>query len=319
MQRTGATMRDTSSEKALEAIGLHKRFGDVHAVRGVNLVVQRGETLGLLGPNGAGKTTTIEMLEGLLEPDQGEVRLLGIPWGPGRGSELRQRIGVQLQETQLGDNLTVREVVRLYRSFYRRGKGIDEVLERVDLHSKASARVHALSGGQRQRLAVATALVSDPELLFLDEPTTGLDPQARRRLWEVFQQYRAEGGSVLLTTHYMEEAAVLCDRIAIMDGGRIVACDTPAALIRGLGAESVIEFSASAAVEPDWLRALPGARNVRDHGGAPVILSDAVGATVMALVAGLESRGLALTALTTHQATLEDVFLHLTGKGLRDG
>src|SRR5882672_1274273 len=221
---------------------LVKRYGDVVAVDGLSFSVSRGECFGLLGPNGAGKTTTIEILEGLLEPDAGEVEILGLTW-KGHERELRQRLGVQLQETQLADKLTVEETLRLFRSFYHRGRTIDELLRIVELESKRRSWVGKLSGGQKQRLAVACALAGDPDLLFLDEPTTGLDPQSRRQLWELLARFRTEGGTIVLTTHYMDEAETLCDRVAIVDRGRVIALDTPRALVATLGAEHVVRFA----------------------------------------------------------------------------
>jgi len=222
---------------AISCRSLVKRYGDVVAVAGLDLAVAAGECFGLLGPNGAGKTTTIEILEGLTEPDAGDVELLGMRWrGGADGRALRERLGIQLQETQLADKLTVEETVRLFRSFYRRSHTVDEVLALVGLEEKRRSWVNKLSGGQKQRLAVACALVSRPELLFLDEPTTGLDPQSRRQLWEVVRRFRAAGGTVLLTTHYMEEAERLCDRVAIMDHGKVIALGTPRELIASLGA-----------------------------------------------------------------------------------
>src|SRR5262245_17775064 len=219
--------------------GLVKRYGDVVAVNGLSLHVQRGECFGLLGPNGAGKTTTIEILEGLLEPDDGDVAILGLSWKANE-PELRQRIGVQLQETQLGDKLSVEGTLRLFRSFYHRGRTIDELLRIVELESKRHSWVGKLSGGQKQRLAVACALAGDPDLLFLDEPTTGLDPQSRRQLWELLSQFRRQGGTILLTTHYMDEAEMLCDRVAIVDHGKVITEGTPKDLIASLGAPRVI-------------------------------------------------------------------------------
>jgi ABC-type multidrug transport system ATPase subunit len=207
------------------------------AVAGLDLTVGAGECFGLLGPNGAGKTTTIEILEGLTPPDSGDVQILGMPWREGAdGRALRERLGIQLQETQLADKLTVSETLGLFRSFYRNSHTVDEVLALVELEEKRRARVVTLSGGQKQRLAVACALVSKPELLFLDEPTTGLDPQSRRQLWEIIRRFRANGGTVMLTTHYMEEAERLCDRVAIMDHGKVIALGTPRELIASLGA-----------------------------------------------------------------------------------
>jgi len=221
----------TSQRVALRCAGLRKRFADVTAVDGLDLEVFAGECFGLLGPNGAGKTTTVEILEGLTPADEGTVEVLGQEWGSGGYSEngrlLRERIGVQLQETQLAEKVTVVETLRLFRSFYKRGQSVDQVIQTVALEEKRNARVGKLSGGQKQRLAVACALVSDPELLFLDEPTTGLDPQARLSLWDVVDKFREGGGTVLLTTHYMEEATRLCDRVAIMDHGKIIALGTP--------------------------------------------------------------------------------------------
>jgi ABC-2 type transport system ATP-binding protein len=238
---------------------LIKRYGDLVAVDGLSFAVPRGECFGLLGPNGAGKTTTIEILEGLLEPDAGDVQILGLTWR-GHERELRQRIGVQLQETQLAEKLTVEETLRLFRSFYHRGRTIGELLRLVELDTKRRSWVGKLSGGQKQRLAVACALAGDPDLLFLDEPTTGLDPQSRRQLWQLLAEFRTQGGTILLTTHYMDEAETLCDRVAIVDHGRVIAQGSPRELIATLGAPRVV----------------------------------------------------------THQGTLEDVFVALTGRHLRE-
>jgi len=224
---------------AVRCDGLTKRYGDVVAVDGLSLHVRRGECFGLLGPNGAGKTTTIEILEGLLTPDAGDVDVLGLRWGTD-DRELRQRLGVQLQETQLAEKLTVEETLRLFRSFYHRGRTVDELLSIIELESKRRSWVGKLSGGQKQRLAIACALAGDPDLLFLDEPTTGLDPQSRRQLWGLLQRFRTGGGTILLTTHYMDEAETLCDRVAIVDEGRVITVGTPAELIGSLGAPKVV-------------------------------------------------------------------------------
>ncbi len=216
--------------------GLKKRFEDVTAVDGVDLQVERGECFGMLGPNGAGKTTTVEMIEGLTPPDEGTIELFGDQWGKGRDQVIKERIGVQLQETQLADRLSVYETLRLFRSLYPKGRGVEEVIGMLELGEKRKSQVGKLSGGQKQRLALGCALVSDPELLFLDEPTTGLDPQARRKIWEIVEEFRKRGGTVVLTTHYMEEAATLCSRVAVMDRGKVMACDTPEVLIASLPA-----------------------------------------------------------------------------------
>jgi ABC-2 type transport system ATP-binding protein len=218
---------------------LQKRYGDVVAVDGLSFEVRRGECYGLLGPNGAGKTTTIEILEGLLVADGGDVEVLGRRWKTDE-QQLRQRLGVQLQETQFTDKLTVEETLRLFRSFYDRGKTVDELLGLVELESKRSSWVVKLSGGQKQRLSIACALAGDPDLLVLDEPTTGLDPQSRRQLWNVLARFREAGGTVVLTTHYMDEAETLCDRVAIVDQGHVIAEDTPKNLIASLAAPKVI-------------------------------------------------------------------------------
>jgi ABC-2 type transport system ATP-binding protein len=224
---------------AVACSGLRKAYGDVVAVDDLSLTVARGECFGLLGPNGAGKTTTIEILEGLIAPDAGDVEVLGLHWRTHQ-RELRQRLGIQLQETQLPDKLTVEETLRLFRSFYDRGRAVDALLQIVELESKRSSRVGKLSGGQKQRLSLACALAGSPDLLFLDEPTTGLDPQSRRQLWETLRSFRSEGGTILLTTHYMDEAESLCDRVAIVDHGRMIALGTPAELIGALAAPQVV-------------------------------------------------------------------------------
>jgi ABC-2 type transport system ATP-binding protein len=303
---------------ALRCAGLVKRFGELVAVDHLDLEVYRGECFGLLGPNGAGKTTTVEMLEGLLPPDAGEIELLGRRWGQGRDREIRQQLGIQLQETKLAEKLTVRETVRLFRSFYDRGPTVDQAIETAALVDKRSARVGKLSGGQRQRLALACALVSSPELLFLDEPTTGLDPQARRNVWQLVEGFKEQGGTALLTTHYMDEAARLCDRLAIIDRGRVIALGSPDELIASLEAEQIVRLECRGEVSEPALVGLPGVAGVARQQGAFVIRVDDIGAALPGLLARLELDGAELEALTTHQPTLEDVFVHLTGRELRD-
>ena len=304
---------------ALRCVGLVKRFTDVTAVNGLDLEIFTGECFGLLGPNGAGKTTTVEILEGLTVPDEGKVELLGQHWNAGDDRALRERIGVQLQETQLPEKVTVVETVRLFRSFYKRGHSVDSVIQTVGLDEKRNARVGKLSGGQKQRLAVACALVSDPELLFLDEPTTGLDPQARLSVWDIVEKFRARGGTILLTTHYMEEATRLCDRVAIMDHGKVIALGTPAELIASLGADQVIEFSVTNELADDALTRLPAVRNLHKRGDAYALTVSEIGVAMPALLAEIQRQQSEIVTLTTHQATLEDVFVSLTGRMLRDG
>ena len=306
------------ADNAVECRGLVKRYEDVVAVDGVDLDVRRGECFGLLGPNGAGKTTTVEILEGLNDPDDGVVRVLGLDWSKDE-AELRERLGVQLQETLLSEKLTVEETLRMFRSFYREGRTVEQVLELVKLGEKRSTWISKLSGGQKQRLALACSLVGAPDMLFLDEPTTGLDPQSRRAVWDMVEEYRAHGGTVLLTTHYMEEAARLCDRVAIMDRGRIIAQDTPAALISSLGAEHVVEFGLLDNAAPAFaLDALPGVTGVREHEGGWALTVTEVHRTIPALLAEVGRTGAELARLSTHHATLEDVFVALTGRTLRD-
>jgi len=305
---------------ALRCAGLVKRYADVVAVNGLDLEVHTGECFGLLGPNGAGKTTTIEILEGLTRHDSGDVEVLGHRWGRGDAA-LRQRLGIQLQETQLNDKLSVEETLRLFRSFYDRGRSTDEVLGIVELESKRTAWVGKLSGGQKQRLAIGCALVGRPEVLFLDEPTTGLDPQSRRQLWTLLESFRQEGGTILLTTHYMDEAQMLCDRVAVVDQGRVIALGTPRELIASLGAEHVVEFAVRTgrpAPAVQTLRELPGVTDVRTENGRMLLSASEVHLAVPALLAVLEASGASLSLLTTHSATLEDVFVKLTGRHLRD-
>ncbi len=289
------------------------------AVNGLDLEVFAGECFGLLGPNGAGKTTTVEILEGLTLADEGTVELLGQQWNTGRDRALRERIGVQLQETQLAEKVTIVETLRLFRSFYQRGHSVDEVIHTVALEEKRNARVGKLSGGQKQRLAVACALVSDPELLFLDEPTTGLDPQARLSLWGVVENFRAGGGTVLLTTHYMEEATRLCDRVAIMDHGKIIALGTPPELIKSLGADQIIEFRVTNGLADVALTSLPAVNHLHKRGEEYSLTVGEIGVALPALLAEIKKQQSELVTLTTHQATLEDVFVSLTGRMLRDG
>ena len=308
---------------AIRTAGLVKKYEDVVAVAGLDLTVPRGECFGLLGPNGAGKTTTIEILEGLTLPDAGDVEVLGMRWSDDAGARaLREHLGIQLQETQLADKLSVEETLSLFRSFYETSNTVDHVLDVVSLGEKKHSWVGKLSGGQKQRLAVACALVGKPDLLFLDEPTTGLDPQSRRQLWEVVERFKGQGHTVLLTTHYMDEAERLCDRVAIMDHGKIIALGTPRELIASLGAEHVIEFALSNGGAPPELAAeiktLPGVRSVRLTADGVSLTAAELHTALPALMASLNRRALGLTSLTTHHATLEDVFVSLTGRQLRD-
>jgi ABC-2 type transport system ATP-binding protein len=311
------------AELAIRCHNLRKQYpgrsGPVDAVNGLDMAVPAGECFGLLGPNGAGKTTTIEILEGLLPPTSGEVEVLGQRWGVD-DNNLRQRIGITLQETRLAEKLTVRETLQLFRSFYRRGLDPDSALERVELTEKADSYVGKLSGGQKQRLAVACALVGDPELLFLDEPTTGLDPQSRRQLWEILRSFKGQGRTILLTTHYMDEAERLCDRVAIVDHGRVVDVASPNELIARLGGEHLIEFALAPGVviDTDELRRVSGVSSAVFEDGAYRLTVAAAHVTLPALLQRLDRDGLELARLSTRHASLEDVFVKLTGHSLRD-
>jgi ABC-2 type transport system ATP-binding protein len=297
----------------------------VEAVRGLDLEVAEGECFGLLGPNGAGKTTTIEIMEGLLAPTSGSVEVLGRQWGKDDDA-IRQRIGISFQETKLSEKLSVRETLTLFRSFYERGTDPAAVMEQVELTEKAKSWVGKLSGGQRQRLAVACALVGDPALLFLDEPTTGLDPKSRRQLWEIIRNYRQQGRTILLTTHYLDEAERLCDRVAIVDRGKVIAQGTPRELIVSLGGEHVIEFtlgddSNGACAMPGDLNLfsrLPAVQSVHtDHGRICLTVGEPH-RTLPALLNKLEEHRWPLSSLSTRHASLEDVFVKLAGRHLDD-
>jgi ABC-2 type transport system ATP-binding protein len=309
---------------AIRCEGLHKRFPDIHAVRGVDLVVEAGTCLALLGPNGAGKTTTVEMIEGLTPPSEGRVAIFGRRLGQSRAEDrlIREDVGVCLQETHFQERLRVRETIELFRAFHANSAPLAELIDAVSLGPKAESFVGKLSGGQRQRLALACALAGRPRLLCLDEPTTGLDPQSRRQVWDVVSAFRKGGGTVLLTTHYMEEAHMLADRVAIMDGGRIIADGTPAALIAGLGAKDVATLVFDRAPDPAPFAAAVHAAEARvtpeEDGFALTLATSELAARMPALTALAAAQGLTLVRLSMHAATLEDVFIHHTGRGLRD-
>jgi ABC-2 type transport system ATP-binding protein len=307
-------------DAAIRCRDLAKTYdGRVEAVRGIDLEIARGECFGLLGPNGAGKTTTIEMLEGLLAPTRGEMEVLGRRWGQD-DEALRQRLGISLQETKLADKLTVEETILLFRSFHDRRRPLEEILETTGLTEKRKSWVEKLSGGQRQRLALACALVGDPELVFLDEPTTGLDPQSRRHLWEVIRDFRRENRTVLLTTHYMDEAEKLCDRVAIVDHGKIITLGSPRALIQELGGDQVIEIEVAngESLDLDELAKLPTVTTTHREDSVVNLAVGEIHLAIPALMEHLKERGVELEHLSTRQASLEDVFVSLTGRHLRD-
>lgn len=313
-ERPGPEMTDTT---VLRVEGLTKRYGQLTAVDAIAFQVLRGETFGMLGPNGAGKTTTLEMIEGLRDPDGGRITFMEMDAVKQR-KLMQERIGVQLQSQALWPELTVEETLRVFQSLFRKRVSVESLLERFSLVDKRDARVKGLSGGQKQRLSIATALVNDPELVFLDEPTTGLDPQARHSFWDLIRDMQREGKTVIVTTHYMEEAEALCDRVAIMDKGRIIALDTPRQLVRALASDSTVECSFAAPVERERLAALPGVSDVRNEDGGRLIFTNDVSATLEALMRLADGDGQRVESLHVRTATLEDVFISLTGRRLRD-
>jgi ABC-2 type transport system ATP-binding protein len=314
-------MRDPVRDPvAVRCKALRKTYeGKVEAVRGLDLTIYAGQCYGLLGPNGAGKTTTIEILEGLLEATSGEVEILGCTWRE-HPAELREAIGVSLQETRLSEKLSVRETLELFGGFYRNARPVEEVIDELSLTEKADAWAGKLSGGQKQRLAIATALVGNPRILFLDEPTTGLDPQSRRQVWEIVRRFQSEGGTVLLTTHYMDEAERLCDYISIIDHGKVIATGSPQELISGVGGHHCVEFAlvCEPLVSTELWRTLPGVGRVQSEDGVTALTVEEPHRTIPALLALVEQHGWRLSQLTTRQSSLEDVFVNLTGRRLRE-
>jgi ABC-2 type transport system ATP-binding protein len=305
-------MNDTDM---IHVVDLSKAYGNLQAVKQVNFTVKQGEIFGLLGPNGAGKTTTLEMMEGLRNPDQGEVRIQGQTVHNNQRL-IRSLIGVQLQSTSLFDLLTVEEIFKLFASFYSRSLPIADILEQMNLVEKRTSLVKTLSGGQKQRLAIGLALIHDPLVVFLDEPTTGLDPLNRRALWEIISNLKKAGKTIILTTHYMEEAQFLCDRLAIMDQGKVIALGTPGELIASLKMESAIQFTAS--VREGDFAAFRGVTKVLHKGDQVILYTAHLQESLTDLIRWADAQGEKLLQLETRQATLEDVFLHLTGRSLQE-
>ena len=310
-------MTGVATETVIRCRDLRKFYGDVHAVDGVTFEVGRGEIFGLLGPNGAGKTTTVEMLEGLRSPDGGTLEVLGIDVAA-HPDALKERIGVTLQTAELYPKLTIVEVLDLFRSFYRRSLPTEQLIDFLDLGERRNGRTKDLSGGQRQRLAVALALVNDPEVVFLDEPTTGLDPAARRSLWDLVEKLKAQGKTILLTTHYMEEAEALCDRLAIMDHGHLIEMGTVGEVVTRRFKERAVQFDRIDGLEDARLAAMTAVSSVKHDDGVVLLYTSDVPGTISDLLAATESLGIEANNLTVRRATLEDVFLDLTGRALRD-
>lgn len=304
-------------EPVLEVTGLTKRYGRLTAVNGISFAVPRGETFGLLGPNGAGKTTTLEIIEGLRTPDAGQITLLGKDAVKQRRA-VQERIGVQLQSQTLWAELTVEETLKLFAAVFRNPAPIRPLMERFSLSEKRRALVRGLSGGQKQRLSVATALVNDPEIVFLDEPTTGLDPSARQSFWDLIRELQADGKTVIVTTHYMEEAEALCDRVAIMDRGQIMAMDTPRQLVRALSFDSTVECGFAGTVRAETLDALPAVHDVKSADSSFILFTEDVAATLAGLMEVRDDAGARVKSLHVRTATLEDVFISHTGRRLRD-
>ncbi|MBD7965255.1 ABC transporter ATP-binding protein [Fictibacillus norfolkensis] len=306
-----------TQQEIIKVQKLVKRYGDFTAVDGSEFSVHNGEVFGLLGPNGAGKTTTLEMLVGLRKPDEGTAIVGGFDITK-ELDKVKEVIGVQLQSTTLFELLTVDEILHLYGSFYREHISIPELIDDMLLTEKKNSRIKGLSGGQKQRLAIALALVHDPQIIFLDEPTTGLDPQARRTLWDIILRLKERGKTVVLTTHYMDEAHVLCDRIAIMDQGKLIALDTPSELVRNLQSDSAVEFKFNDEVDI-VLSEIDGVKQVGSQKDVHVLYTDDLQKTLTSLIAIASERELKLVDLQTRTATLEDVFIHMTGRRLREG
>ncbi|MFZ7945856.1 MULTISPECIES: ABC transporter ATP-binding protein [Bacillaceae] len=307
-----------SHEEIIQVMNLVKKYGDFTAVKGIEFQVHKGEVFGLLGPNGAGKTTALEMLVGLRKPDQGTAMVGGFDIMR-ELKKVKEVIGVQLQSTSIFDLLTVEEILHLYGSFYPKQVSISSLIKEMLLDDKRKSRIKSLSGGQKQRLAIALALVHDPWIIFLDEPTTGLDPQARRMLWDIILHLKAKGKTIVLTTHYMDEAHVLCDRIAIMNQGELIALDTPSQLVKNLHSDSAVEFRFENESTEIDLYKIEAVKQVRKQKEVYVLYTDELQITLTSLIQIATDKQLKLTDLQTRTATLEDVFIHMTGRGLREG